>query len=166
MDDYKCDSCNMQNMWYKESTISDTSDVIILQVKAFNYINGITVKNTSTILVDSELDNFYGKQYSLHSVIYHDGTSTSYGHYICKFKYNDNWIAISDSEISNTSDPSVFSSNATPYIIFYKEMDNADQGNSLKINDPVISSDKCHPSNDFLSAEPPKKETSYYADYH
>ena len=45
------------------------------------------------------------------------------------------------------SDPSVFSSNATPYIIFYKEMDNADKGNSLKINnDPVISSDKCPPS--------------------
>ena len=52
MDDYKCDSCNMRNMCYKESTISDTSEVIVLQLKAFNYINGIAVKNTSTILVD------------------------------------------------------------------------------------------------------------------
>ena len=38
-----CDRCNMRNLCYKESTISDTSDVIVLQVKAFNYINGINV---------------------------------------------------------------------------------------------------------------------------
>ena len=63
------------------------------------------------------------------------------------------------------SDPSVFSSNAILYIIFYKEMYNADKGNSLKINnDPVISSDKCPPSKECLSAELPKKKTGYYAD--
>ena len=137
MDDYKCDSCNMRNMCYKESTISDTSEVIVLQLKAFNYINGIAVKNTSTILVDSELDDFYGKQYSLHSVIYHDGTSVSSGHYTCKVKYNDNWIAISDSKISYTSDPSVFSSNATPYVVFYKRTDNSDIVSNI-CAEPVI----------------------------
>ena len=89
------------------------------------------------ILVDSELDDFYGKQYFLHSVIYRDGTSASSGHYTCKVKYNDNWIAISDSKISNTSDPSVFSSNATPYVVFYKRTDNSDIVSNI-CAEPVI----------------------------
>ena len=125
MGGYKCDNCELKDKCVKEFTVSDTSEVIILQVKAFSYINGITVKNNSTVLVDGQLDIFYGKQYSLHGVIYHIGTANS-GHYICKVKYNDKWIVMSDTKISNTSDSTSLDSNATPYVVFYKRTGNSD----------------------------------------
>jgi ubiquitin C-terminal hydrolase len=75
MNDYRCEGCVRQGTCIREMTISDTSDVIILQVKAFQIINGLVMKNNSKVLLDSVLNDFYGKKYSLHGVIYHIGTS-------------------------------------------------------------------------------------------
>ena len=107
-------------------TISDTSDVIILQVKAFQIINGLVMKNNSKVLLDSVLNDFYGKKYSLHGVIYHIGTSAYSGHYICKVRQDDhNWLSIDDSKAYSSSNLNVRESNATPYIVFYKKVEDS-----------------------------------------
>ena len=124
MNDYRCEGCAQQGTCIREMTISDTSDVIILQVKAFQIINGTVFKNNSKVLLDSELNDFYGKKYSLHGVIYHIGTSAYSGHYICKIRRDDqSWLSIDDSKAYCTSKLSVRESNATPYIVFYKKVE-------------------------------------------
>ena len=98
--DYKCDNCKVAQFCSEMTTITDTSNVIIIQLKVFTNICGRTIKFNPDIYIDDNF-NLHEKEYKLHGVIYHQGHTAYSGHYICKVQIDDTWLLISDNSIKN-----------------------------------------------------------------
>ena len=108
----------MMKVSNKVSTIADTGDIIVLQLKTFVLRNNRWCKFHPAVKIDEEL-NYYGEDYSLQCVIYHDGQTSYSGHYVCRIKSNDKWIIVSNEEQESESYLAE-RVTATPYVLFYK----------------------------------------------
>ena len=108
-------------------------------------LNHIILDTKIDIKSYDEYDNIFLKTYNLHCIVVHSGSSLTSGHYysyvncILDYEnYRDNWYSINDTIVSKVSFESI-SSNLTkfntPYILFYKAID--ENQNDINLNDEI-----------------------------
>ena len=119
---YRCDRCSRRDVCNKVSTIYETSEYIVLNLKIFNtsLLTGQSIKIKPNIIISESL-TFSGKDYSLHGVIKHNGGSIYSGHYVSSVKSNNGWWHLNDIQRFESSSP-VFQQfkDADPYVVVYK----------------------------------------------
>ena len=123
--DYKCDQCHRVNKCTKADLISHTSDMLILNLKLFKTVDnyGTIKKITPKLNIQDEL-HFYGNYYSIHAIIYHEGTQANSGHYTCGVKVNERWFMINDNLVKSIQQIKLSYSStdySIPYILIYKK---------------------------------------------
>ena len=96
---------------------------LILHLKRFYVVNGISIKNDNLVSYSSELtlnDNNNKYIYRLYGVVCHMGDCNS-GHYVsyCKNINDNQWFLYNDSHVSPI-DMNIVENNKYAYILFYE----------------------------------------------
>ncbi|MCH2406271.1 MAG: ubiquitin carboxyl-terminal hydrolase, partial [Nitrosopumilus sp.] len=125
---YTCDNCQFKDTSNKVDLISETSDVLIFQLKLFKYIReyNTTTKVIPNLTVDEDL-HLFGQYWTLHGIIYHQGEQAISGHYTCGINVNDTWYTISDTRVEPQQNKIRLScrqynrDSSVPYILIYKK---------------------------------------------
>ena len=61
--------------------ITETSQMLIIQLSLFRYVNGAVLKVTPNLNINDEI-TVWGV-WSLYGIIFHEGRSANSGHYTC-----------------------------------------------------------------------------------
>lgn len=130
---YKCEECKKYVDATRKTSIWETPDVLIIQLKRFKNTYTQTTKVKSNVkypLTDLSLKDYYSEyyprnhNYDLYGVIQHIG-SLHGGHYIAHTKnfINNKWYEFNDNNIIHIKDEDIekelISQNS--YILFYKK---------------------------------------------
>lgn len=119
---WKCDNCNTLVCAKKTSSIWDSPNILILNLKRFNN-NGLKKENRVEFDINNlNLDDYTSigqcsKSYELYSVINHSGTSNS-GHYWAYCKRGDDWFNFNDSSVSKINTNDIISE--ANYVLFFR----------------------------------------------
>ena len=85
-----------------EYTSKNSIDYLMIPVNRtlFDKSTGVSSKNSNSITILDKIGDLY-----IHSIVYHDGTSSSGGHYTCYFKMANNWYLFDDGakKVENTN---------------------------------------------------------------
>lgn len=153
---YRCSTCRTETDAIKTQYIWQEPNVLIIQLKRFNFANNHGTKNDKLIYFD--IDNLslknnshYHKKnkstYSLYGVVCHFG-SLNGGHYIAytKNQENNKWYKFDDSSVQEVIpneeiEKILFSKD--PYILFYEKNDInlSTEYTNNNINDNTVESD-------------------------
>jgi ubiquitin C-terminal hydrolase len=134
--DYRCDNCSVYGNCSEETTITDSKDVIIIQLRVFKFIRELNYsqKIFPTINIDETI-SLYGDSFKLHGIIYHYGIHLNTGHYTSAVNINGTWFTFDDSVVKNgVSLSCTDEDDIVPYILMYKR---TTQINNDDIDDPV-----------------------------
>ena len=96
---YRCnnESCRQKDTTAKMDLITETSQMLIIQLSLFRYINGAVLKVTPDLHIDDEIT--VCGVWSLHGIIFHEGRSANSEHYTCSVKVNGEWFTANDMSI-------------------------------------------------------------------
>jgi ubiquitin C-terminal hydrolase len=104
-------------------------EVLVLQLKRFNYVKGRPVKNTKLITFDEILQvgpelintNIALVKYELVAVLNHLGISPGAGHYHCYIKntLNNTWLYCDDTSVIEIDTTKIVTRNA--YVLIYRK---------------------------------------------
>ncbi|KAH9299698.1 hypothetical protein KI387_031380, partial [Taxus chinensis] len=128
---HRCDNCHQNAPILKQFTISQPSDVLVIQLKRFSN-NGLfggfgdkvqkmvaypRVLEMEPFLSNSQQDKGEVK-YELYAVLVHAGFSLNSGHYYCYVRSGyDDWYEMDDSQVTRAIEETVMHQQA--YILFY-----------------------------------------------
>ena len=144
--DYICSSTGLVIEATKTSFLEKLAPVLIIQFKRFQYDERVrktmkeikferTLNVPDAVLSDNSSEN--GAKYELFSVINHIGNSSQNGHYISNVLHPDGWLQCNDARITPVHEESVLSPSSnqgTPYLLFYRRLENSDQINRHGLN--------------------------------
>lgn len=120
-----CDKCKNKKK-SKQNTISMLPDHLIISIKRFSYINGLTKKNGQiNVKLMLNLTKYYTFKnrygiYNLYAGILHLGSAHN-GHYIAFGKSNDKWYEYNDSNVNEINIDKLKYLIDNAYILFYKK---------------------------------------------
>ena len=130
---YKCEECNKYVNAIKKTSIWDTPDILIIQLKRFINTHNFTTKVKSIVkypLYNFSLEKFYSVhfprnyKYDLYGVIQHTGSLYG-GHYIAHTKnfINNKWYEFNDANVIHIDDNEIEKElmSRDSYILFYKK---------------------------------------------
>ena len=125
--DYRCDrpTCQLVNSSTQAVSVTHISDMFIIQLGIFQFVDGISKKIIPRLNIDEEIHIW--DTMTLHAIIYHQGEQANSGHYTSAVKINDSWFMISDSIVSNQDVKLSCSAEDTsvPYVLIYKKKTDA-----------------------------------------
>ena len=78
-ENYKCDGCQRLNTLTKAVYVTQLSGALIIQLKFFEYVEGISKKVILNLSIDEEI-MFGGNTMLLSGVIYHEEQQSNYEH--------------------------------------------------------------------------------------
>ena len=123
LNDYRCDRpiCQLVNSSTQAVSITYLSDMFIIQLGIFQFVDGVSKKVIPTLIIDEEINVW--DTMTLHAIIYHKGEQANSGHYTSGVKINDRWFLISDSTVLNQEVKLSCTAKDTsvPYILIYKK---------------------------------------------
>ena len=118
---YKCDGCKRLNTSTKAVCVTQLSDILIIQLNIFKFIDGLSKKVIPTLNIDEEI-SFWGNTMVLCGIIYHEGEQSGCGHYTSGVKINNSWFLISDTIVSSKQKLTCTRGDTSvPYILIYKK---------------------------------------------
>ncbi len=153
---YRCNNCRTETDAVKTQYIWEEPNVLIIQLKRFNFSNNFGTKNDKLIYFDinnlslKNNSHYHRKNkstYSLYGVVCHFG-SLNGGHYIAytKNQENNKWYKFDDSSVQEVIpneeiEKILFSKD--PYILFYEknEIELSTEYTNDNINDTALESD-------------------------
>ena len=112
------DGCQKLNTSTKAVYVTKLSDLLIIQLNVFKYVDGISEKFIPNLSIDEEI-SLWANRMVLSGVIYHEGEQSHCGH----FMYQElTWIILSDTRILRQHKLHCFSRGiSAPYILIYKK---------------------------------------------
>ncbi|KAK1324476.1 Ubiquitin carboxyl-terminal hydrolase 25 [Acorus calamus] len=122
---YKCDKCEKLTEAKKQLFILRAPNVLVIQFKRFEGINGAKINRDITFGEVLLLSSYMCKasqdpqpEYKLYGIIVHSGCSPDSGHYYAYIKdANGRWYCCNDAHVSLASTQQVLSEKV--YILFY-----------------------------------------------
>lgn len=108
----------------KQISVDKFPKVLIVHLKRFSYMcSGEITKVTKPIELTQNIHMSSGSvqsaDYSLFSVVYHHGPSTTAGHYTVDLQTCNSWIGIDDIAITNVTQQGPPLDSKTAYLLFY-----------------------------------------------
>jgi len=124
LEGYRCDGCKVVGSCTKADLITHTSDVLIIQLKIFEYSNKHNMIKKKNPNVNIEEEILVWGNWILHGIIFHEGDHANSGHYTCGIKKKDKWFMISDSSVTQKQMKLSYRAQdySVPYILFYKKV--------------------------------------------
>jgi len=128
LEGYRCDGCHAVGSCTKADLITHTSEVLIIQLKIFNYSNEHNMIKKINPNLNIEEEIMLWGNWTLHGIIYHEGDHAHSGHYTCGIKKKDKWFIISDSSVTQKQIKLSYRAQdySVPYILFYKKVNSRD----------------------------------------
>lgn len=130
---YRCESCNKYVDAIRKTSIWETPEILIIQLKRFKSTYTNTTKVRSTVkypMKDLSFEKYYSEYYprthvyDLYGVVQHTG-SLHGGHYISHTKnfINNKWYEFNDEDIIHIPDDKIEKElvSKDSYILFYKK---------------------------------------------
>ncbi|GLJ46688.1 hypothetical protein SUGI_0984250 [Cryptomeria japonica] len=128
---YRCDNCHQNAPILKQFTISQPSDVLVIQLKRFanNGLFGCFGDKVQKMVAYPQvldMEPFFSNpqqekvemKYELYAVLVHAGFSLNSGHYYCFVRSGyDEWYEMDDSQVIRATEGTVMRQQA--YILFY-----------------------------------------------
>ena len=97
VDDWKCPSCAVVGIGYRSSSCITLPDLLIVQVKRFNWRNGSLVKLNNDIRCPLKELSLNAAKFDLVAAINHHGSVNS-GHYSAYINNKDRWYGCDDNK--------------------------------------------------------------------
>lgn len=130
---YKCEECKKYVDATRKTSIWETPDVLIIQLKRFKNVGNFTTKVRCTVkypINNLSFENYYSEyfprnhKYDLYAVIQHTG-SLHGGHYISHTKnaINNKWYEFNDNDVLHIPDDDLEKElvSRDSYILFYRK---------------------------------------------
>ena len=119
----KCEKCEQKGVLSevsKANSVTDVSNILIINLKLFKFVNGIIKKRLPALKIDLELHHF--NTLELKGIIYHDGSYANSGHYTCAVRPNEQWYTMNDETVSQGALFSTLDERSiVPYILIYEK---------------------------------------------
>ena len=144
MPDYRCDECSIAGSSTKAVCVTHLSEVLIIQLSIFKFIDNTTKKIIPNLIIDEEI-SLWGNTMTLHAIVYHEGEQSNSGHYTSGVKMNNTWFMISDLVVLNQQKLTCSERDSSvPYILIYKKRSDVitflpNSSNDRSDNNPAIS---------------------------
>ncbi|XP_028313922.1 ubiquitin carboxyl-terminal hydrolase 42-like [Gouania willdenowi] len=167
---YKCRNCQKMVTATKTFTIHHSSNVLILCLKRFTYMELKIIKNVNYsehLKLNSFMSESEGEPelYNLYAVLVHNGLSCHHGHYLCYVKAsNGQWYKMDDYSVTLSDITTVLKQEA--YLLFYiKSVDVkhnpgiSGQAPPQPVVKPPINTTVQHIKKGFIGLQPPPHTT-------
>ena len=126
--DYKCENCKNIYEATRNTILSETSNILIIQL--IRYINNLNYITKNTLQINyNKIIKINNNDYELYAICYHSGTSVYNGHYWSYIKKNNKWYIYDDINgigeyIDNNNNNDILFDidiSKNGYLLFYKK---------------------------------------------